>query len=90
MMNHDISIQYLRVVRYPNSCSGNFIWEIRLFIIPQRQRITSNDHTIRNEYIIKSSQPKSCPPCFYIIIFDEPDKYQMANILSWKCSFKYI
>ena len=90
MMNHDISISYLRVVRYPNSCSGNFIRDNRLVIIPQRQRITSDDHTIRNEYIIESSQSKSCPPCVYIIIFDEPDKYQMANILSWKCSFKYI
>ena len=59
---------------------------MRAIIIPQRQRITSNDHTIRNEYIIESSQSKSSPPCVYSIIFDKSDKYQMANILSWKCS----
>ena len=59
----------------------------RLVIIPQRQRITSNDHTIRDEYIIESSQSKSCPPCVYFIISNQPDKYQMANFLPWKCSF---
>ena len=61
-----------------------------LIITPKRQRITSNDYTIRNEYVIESGKSESCPSCIYFIIFDESYKRQMANILSGKCSLEHI